>query len=67
MIFLGLSDHPRIPSMKKFWHENVRPDISKEIVDRVISSKENTEMGEGGTTFHRLECKWIHFNWWYIS
>ena len=49
--FLGLSDHPRIPSMKKFWHENVRPDISKEIVDRVISSKENTEMGEGEQPF----------------
>ena len=39
--FLGLSDHPRIPSMKKFWHENVRPDIPKEIVDKVTTDEEN--------------------------
>ena len=42
--FLALSDHPIIPSMKKFWHENVRPDISKEMVDLVTSSQKNEEM-----------------------
>ena len=31
--FMGYSDHPRIPSVKKFWHENVYPDIPKKIVD----------------------------------
>ena len=44
--FLGLSDHPRIPSMKKYWHENVRPDIPKEMVDRVTNSRENDKMGK---------------------
>jgi ferredoxin len=34
--FLGLSDHPRIPSMKKYWHKYVRPETPKEIVDEVI-------------------------------
>ena len=44
-IFLGLSDHPKIPSIKKFWHENVRPDIPKELVDLVTTPEKNTEMG----------------------
>jgi ferredoxin len=34
--FLGLSDHPKIPSMKKYWHKYVRPETPKEIVDEVI-------------------------------
>jgi ferredoxin len=33
--FLGTSDHPKIPSMKQYWHKNVRPDIPKELVDNV--------------------------------
>ncbi len=43
--FLGLSDHPRIPSMKKFWHENVHPEIPKELVDKVTTFEKNVEMG----------------------
>lgn len=33
--FLGYSDHPNIPSIKKFWHKNVHPEIPKETVDRI--------------------------------
>ena len=46
--FLGLSDHPRIPSMKKYWHENVHPEIPKELVDKVTSIEKDMEMGDGG-------------------
>jgi ferredoxin len=49
--FLGLSDHPRIPSMKKFWHENVRPDIPKEIVDKVKTTPEMAEASNQGIPF----------------
>ena len=45
--FLGFSDHPRIPSMKKFWHENVHPEIPKELVDKVTNRHQNIEMGDG--------------------
>ena len=34
--FLGFSNHPKIPSMKKYWHKYVRPETPKEIVDEVI-------------------------------
>jgi ferredoxin len=44
--FLGYSDHPRIPSMKKFWHENVHPEIPKELVDKVTSFDKDEEMGD---------------------
>ena len=30
--FIGLSDHPTIPSIKKFWHENVYPELSDEYI-----------------------------------
>ena len=43
--FLGFSDHPSIPSMKKYWHENVHPEIPKELVDKITSSVKNIEMG----------------------
>ena len=49
--FLGLSDHPRIPSMKKFWHENVRPDVPKEVVDRITNREKDWEMGDGEKRF----------------
>ena len=31
--FLSFSDHPTVPSIKKFWHKYVHPELSKEIVD----------------------------------
>lgn len=33
--FIGISDHPTIPSIKTFWHKHVYPDIPKEIVDQI--------------------------------
>lgn len=33
--FIGVSDHANIPSIKKFWHENVHPEYPKEIVDSI--------------------------------
>lgn len=42
--FIGLSDHPSIPSIKKFWHKNVYPELSDEYVkklsDPVFARKE---------------------------
>ena len=35
--FLGVSDHPTIPSVKKFWHKNVHPELSKETVDGITN------------------------------
>jgi ferredoxin len=33
--FIGMGDHPRIPSVKTFWHEHVHPEVPKDIVDKV--------------------------------
>ena len=33
--FLGYSDHPSIPSIKKFWHKNVHPELSDEYVSNI--------------------------------
>ena len=33
--FIGLSDHPTIPSIKKFWHKHVHPEVPKEEVDKL--------------------------------
>jgi ferredoxin len=33
--FIGNSDHPVIPSIKKFWHENVYPEIPKDVIDQI--------------------------------
>jgi len=49
--FLGTSDHPRIPSMKKFWHKHVRPDIPQEIVDKVKTIPEKLEAINQGIPF----------------
>lgn len=35
--FMGFGDHPRIPSIKQFWHKNVHPEISQERVDKMKS------------------------------
>jgi len=39
--FLGSSDHPRIPSMKQYWHKNVRPEVPKSQVDNVYKLAES--------------------------
>lgn len=33
--FLGFSDHPTIPSVKKFWHKNVHPEVPKVVVNMI--------------------------------
>ena len=48
--FIGYGDHPRIPSMKTFWHENVRPDVPKEKIDSITSYEEDLKAG-GGSSF----------------
>lgn len=35
--FCGYGDHPTIPSVKHFWHENVHPEAPKELVDQFKS------------------------------
>jgi hypothetical protein len=33
--FLGLGDHPKIPSVKKFWHKNLYPELSKKEITQL--------------------------------
>jgi len=33
--FIGFGDHPRIPSIKKFWHKHVHPEAPQEEVDKM--------------------------------
>lgn len=33
--FIGFGNHPTIPSLKKYWHKNVHPEISKAEVDKM--------------------------------
>jgi ferredoxin len=54
-VFLGLSDHSRIPSIKKFWHKNVHPEIPKERVDKVTTFEKNQTMGKEGEPFMTWE------------
>lgn len=35
--FMGFGDHPRIPSIKRFWHKNVHPEVSQGEVDNMKS------------------------------
>ena len=44
--FLEWGDHPRIPSIKKFWHEKVHPEIPKESVDKVTNFWKSKESGD---------------------
>jgi ferredoxin len=48
--FIGKSDHPTIPSIKKFWHENVYPELSKQEADRV-AEKGNLPWDKNGYSF----------------
>jgi len=35
--FIGFGEHPRIPSIKKFWHKHVHPEVPEEIVRSITS------------------------------
>ena len=45
--FIGFGDHPRIPSIKKFWHKNVHPEVPQDIVDHMKGCMDL----EGGLSF----------------
>jgi ferredoxin len=50
LTFQEFGDHPRIPSIKNFWHKNVYPEIPKEIVDNIKNAYDCNEffgMGNG--------------------
>lgn len=38
--FMGFGDHPVIPSIKRFWHKYVHPEVEQEIVDNMKSCTE---------------------------
>lgn len=42
--FMGFGDHPRIPSIKKFWHKNVHPEVQQDKVDNIKTCMD-IEMG----------------------
>lgn len=47
--FIGLSNHEKIPSVKKYWHEHVYPELSKEYVEGITDFFESFKpIGEGG-------------------
>jgi ferredoxin len=35
--FIGFGDHPGIPSIKRFWHKHVHPEVPQEVVDSMKS------------------------------
>jgi ferredoxin len=45
--FIGSSDHPTIPSIKKFWYENVHPEFPKEKLDTIKTMFQVKEMFGG--------------------
>jgi ferredoxin len=49
--FIGLSDHPTVPSIKKFWRENIHPEISKEETDKLKTWKDVEEKFLGPLPF----------------
>ena len=52
--FIGLSDHPEIPSIKKFWHEKVHPELSKKEVAKLNTfNKLKKKYGERGLPFDK--------------
>jgi len=42
--FIGVGNHPTIPSIKKFWQENVYPEISKEKIDSIQNFSDINEV-----------------------
>lgn len=51
--FIVYGDHPTIPSIKKFWHKNVYPEVPQESIDRMTghieASKELFSLGINNT------------------
>lgn len=57
MDFIGYSDHPTIPSMKKYWHENVYPNFSKKQVDKMTGLLATMDY------YAQHGMKWDDFPW----
>ena len=52
--FMGLSDHPKIPSIKKFWHQKVHPEVPKKEVNKLKTWFDaKKKYGEGGLPFDK--------------
>jgi ferredoxin len=52
--FIALSDHPRIPSFKKFWHEKVHPEVpKKEVTELKTMSQVWKKYGKYGLPFDK--------------
>ena len=52
--FLGLSDHPTIPSIKHFWHKHVHPELSKKEVTKLNTfNKVKKKYGKPGLPFDK--------------
>jgi ferredoxin len=45
--FIGFGTHPRIPSIKTFWHKYIHPEVPKKDVDRITSLTIDFEVGGG--------------------
>jgi len=52
--FIGLGNHPTIPSIKKFWHQNVYPELSKKEVTKLNTfEKVKKKYGKPGLPFDK--------------
>ena len=52
--FIGLGDHPTIPSVKQFWHKNVYPKLSKKEVAKLNTfEKVKKKYGKFGLPFDK--------------
>jgi hypothetical protein len=51
---MGLSDHPTIPSIKKFWHQKVHPEVPKKEVNKLKTwFNIKKKYGKGGLPFDK--------------
>lgn len=42
--FIGFGNHPEIPSIKNFWHENIYPELPKDLVDSIQNGKDSQKI-----------------------
>ena len=45
--FLAAGNHPTIPSIKKFWHENVHPEFPQELIDALDTTVKVKQLFNG--------------------
>tara|TARA_R100001086_G_scaffold241704_1_gene168801 strand:+ start:261 stop:1142 length:882 start_codon:yes stop_codon:yes gene_type:complete len=57
--FIGMGDHPEIPSVKSFWHKHVHPEIPKKEVDKIKTfTQVRKKYGEYGLPFDKNGYNW---------